>query len=252
VALLLGFDTWRVIEVAVGSPLLRVSPSIRDAHLRWEEGEFSPHAERGNDPFAIAIRNIGDRNAIDLTISFLLNLKAEDLIVTAQKSSLFADKPIGGDGKILQVPIRSSLSMGSETLIDFTAANAVRREEVQIGGRDKEITVLYPTVIKNTIFLWLLITSHSQGQSWLDEWRKDKTPEDPALIMKYLRDQMKEAQRVSILVLPELTITVTCHDTRQNTYSTTSVIRSIYKYEEWARWVIAKEAQRQLVHKTIS
>jgi hypothetical protein len=247
-ALILGVLSY-AIEVAVGSPLLRVSPSIRDAHLRWEEGEFSPHAERGNDPFAIAIRNIGDRNAVDLTISFLLNLKADDLIVTAQKSSLFANKPIRGDAQRLQVPTRSSLSMSSDTLIDFTAENVVRREEVQIGGRDKEISVSYPAVIKNTIFLWLLMTSHSKGQTSLDEWRKNKTPEDPTLIMKQLNDQMEEAQRASILVLPELTITIICHDTRQNTYSTTSVIRSIYKYEEWARWVIAEEAQRQLVPK---
>jgi hypothetical protein len=67
-----------------GGSLLKVSPSVKDAHVLWDAGEFSLRPEKGNDPFAITVRNIGDSNAVDLTLRFVLTLDTERLIKTAQ------------------------------------------------------------------------------------------------------------------------------------------------------------------------
>jgi hypothetical protein len=58
----------------VSSPLLHVSPLVRDTHLHWENGEFFPRPKQGGDPFAITIKNLGDRNAINLTFRFVLGM----------------------------------------------------------------------------------------------------------------------------------------------------------------------------------
>jgi hypothetical protein len=73
-----------------GRPLLHVSPSTRDARVHWDTGEFSPRSEQGGDPFAITVKNIGDRDAINLTLRFVLNLDTAELVKMAHKSELFS------------------------------------------------------------------------------------------------------------------------------------------------------------------
>ena len=81
-ALLIGSASY-FITLSFGSPLLHVSPSVRDAYLRWEDSEFSPHSTQGGDPFALTIKNIGDGNVINVTITFVLNLNTDELIMMA-------------------------------------------------------------------------------------------------------------------------------------------------------------------------
>lgn len=232
----LVFQALRYFGAPPDSPVLHVSPSVRDAHIRWENGEFSPRPEQGGDPFVLKIKNIGDRKAVNLTIRFVFNLDTDELIKMAQKSPLFSSKPIEGDAKSLTIPTRSSLSEATAAQINFTEDNVIRRAEIPA---DNEITVHYPPGIKNEISLWLLITSYSQATAWRAKEKDSIHPSDPNLIMKYLKDENQEAQRARILVLPDITITIFYHDIQQNTLSTTDTIRLIYD----CRWLDTSAAR---------
>jgi hypothetical protein len=137
-------------------PLLHVSPSVRDAHLRWEDAEFSPHPTQGGDPFALTIKISATVMLSMLTISFVLTLNTDDLIMMAKNSGLFSSKHIEGDATQVKVPTRSGFLFNSATQIDFTEDNVVRRDEIAVNN---EIIVAYPSGIRNAIYLWFLVTS---------------------------------------------------------------------------------------------
>jgi hypothetical protein len=127
-----------------GGPLLHVSPSVREAHLRWETGEFSPRSKQGDDPFAITVRNIGDRNAVNLTFIFALNLERDQFVNTAKNSELFSSRQIEGDAKTLTIPTRYSLSEITWTKINLTEDNVVRRDEIEAHGEvNRQLPVRY-------------------------------------------------------------------------------------------------------------
>jgi hypothetical protein len=227
-----------------GNPLLHLSPSVRDAPLRWDAGEFSPRPKQEGDPFAITVKNIGDRDAINLTLRFVLNLDTAELIKMARKSELFSNKHIEGDTKRLTIPTRFSLSETSWIQINLTEDNVVRRDELHAHS---ELSVSYPSVIKNAISLWLLVTSHSAGMTWRTKERENIPPNDPTVMMEYLKVQTKEMQRARILVLPDVTITIVYVDVQKNTFSLTNTIRLLYEYEwsdSWAKWTRDERPRR--------
>lgn len=246
-ALLIGSASY-FLKLGFGSPLLHVSPSVRDAHLRWEDAEFSPHPTQGGDPFSLTIKNIGDGNAINVTISFVLNLNTDDLIMMAKNSGLFSSKHIEGDATQLKVPTRSGFSFNSAAQIDLTADNVVRRDEIAV---HKEILVAYPPGIRNAIYLWLLVTSYSRHTASETEWKKDNTftADDPRLhdysaIDKHLTDQLQKQLRDPVLLIPNVTITTTCQNHKYYPSDTVTTIRSIFTYDpdRWAQW---KRDERQ-------
>src|ERR1700726_4087832 len=60
-----------------------LQPSLRPRNGRANSNSFSSRPEQGGDPFAITIKNLGDRNAINLTLKFVLNLDTDELIKMA-------------------------------------------------------------------------------------------------------------------------------------------------------------------------
>ncbi len=235
----------RAIQNELKQAILNARPSVRDSLIRWKDGDFSPSSEREGDPFAITIKNIGSRNAINLTITFTFNINVDELVRMALTSDLFMSRNIEGDAKKLTVPLRFG-DQSTSTYITLTGEHFRKRDQIPAQGLANEITVPYPPGIKDEISLWLLITSHSQGRaSMAKREQRAKIIGDPqtsdALRMKLLHEQIQEMERDSLLVLPDMKITISYGDFGQNSYSNTYAIRSIYKSMMGAEWVIGIE-----------
>jgi hypothetical protein len=227
------------------APLLHVRPSVRDSRILWKDGEFSPHSERPGDPFAITIKNIGSANAINLTIVFAWNMHADELVTMALTSDLFFGRNIEGDANKLTVPLRFGDQLAA-SYVTLTGENLRKRDEIPAQGLANEITVPYPPGIKDEIYLWFLITSHSQGRISMTKWEKQAevigNPQiSHARRMTLMNNQNKEALRDSIFALPDLKITISFGDINQTSYSNTYMIRSNYHMLMGAEWVTGIE-----------
>lgn len=233
-------------ETLAVRPILRIKPVDSTVQLKWPDKSVFPSQQDSKSPLSVLLTNIGNARAIDVEMVFRAPLNTQEIQAELQSSGVFPGFEIEGDK--VTVPLQFGKQYSNVILLlgeyDVRAIDAV---DFESGRNDKRVE--YPLKMQNGLVLWILSRSYRLGQLLHSRWDQDMATTDKLFQendMKKWTGYHSQHMRETVIVCPEITVTISYKDVSNHKFSETHIIKSIYWATSKSNWVTDGE-QRYLL-----
>jgi hypothetical protein len=225
-------------ETSGPRPTLKVGFGQRDISIRWPDADIFPHTEGDQlprPPLTLKIRNVGALKAVDVEIAFAI-ADDQEVLRTDLQTSVFKQL-VKGEAESWDIPLEFLSGQSSRAISVMLRGANVRRIPVL----NEEDLVVYPPIIQN--WFWLrTIQQAFVASSSVDAKMREIAKKSPEEFMAYVRKR----RLPTIVVLPEVSLSITYKDQNGKTYQQVEKVKAIYMPVAPPFWAI--EGEKLIFH----
>jgi hypothetical protein len=189
-------------------PLLQISYIARDVQIKWPTTELLAENNEHKSPFAIIVRNIGDKKAFNIKLKFGMPISRDKILEIIKTSNIFPNMTTSQSGS-LQITTDFLLNKPHKTIIPELEGENIRgAATLSEQNGDNALEAPYPGALENSLNLIILSRAFVRR-------REEIAP--------------TQATLYRLLGLPDVTIEVSYDDINGAPFKDTATIRSGFR-----------------------